>query len=180
MGTDKAALSWGSQSLWERQRSVLEATRPAELWISGRKTGPYAGSSLPILEDPVPGLGPLAGLVEGLRRAQHAFLLVLGIDLPWMNAGFLSGLMEEAWVRKKGVVPRNARWWEPLAAVYPREILPLAEECLQHADRSLQRLVRLGMECGLLESRELGAGEGDLFRNVNSPGDLPAPGMELC
>lgn len=172
MGADKAALPWGNQSLWERQRAVLEATRPAELWISGRNTGPYAGAGLLILEDPAPGLGPLAGLVAGLRRADHPFLLVLGIDLPQMNAAFLRGLVESAFAQKKGVIPRSAEWWEPLAAVYPREILPLAEECLQHSDRSLQRLVRLGTECGLLESRELEAEEGELFKNVNAPEDL--------
>jgi molybdopterin-guanine dinucleotide biosynthesis protein A len=172
MGTDKAALQWENQCLWERQRAVLEATRPAELWISGRKSGPYAGAGLLILEDPVPGLGPLAGLVAGLRRAEHDFLLVLGIDLPRMHTSFLRALVDESYVRNKGMIPRNSRWWEPLAAVYPRQILPLAEACLLHADRSLQRLVRLGTECGLLQSRELEADEGELFRNVNAPEDL--------
>ncbi len=170
MGRDKAGVLIGSQPLWQRQLGTLRAVHPHELFISGKAGGPYADAGVEILADSVPGLGPLAGVEAALRRASHPLVLVLAIDLPAMTADFLSELVRGP--AATGCVPRDDRWFEPLAAVYPRACLPLAEACLRDADRSMQRFVRLAVERGLVGIRDLRPGERALFKNLNQPGDL--------
>ena len=172
MGRDKAGVLIGGQPLWQRQLATLRAVRPHELFISGKPDGPYAGAGVEILPDNFPGLGPLAGLEAALRRASHPLVLVLAIDLPAMTAAFLSSLIRQAAASATGCVPRADRWFEPLAAVYPRACLPLAEAGLRAADRSMQRFVRLAVEANLAGIRDLRPSERALFKNINQPADL--------
>jgi len=168
MGRDKAGVLFRGVPLWQHQLATLRAVQPAELLISGRADGPYAGAGVKILPDNFPGLGPLAGLEAALRRARHPLVLVLAIDLPAMTPDFLASLLRGG----TGCVPRAEGWCEPLAAVYPRTCRPLVGECLHADDRSMQRFVRVAAEAGLLTFRNLDPAERPLFHNANRPGDL--------
>jgi molybdopterin-guanine dinucleotide biosynthesis protein A len=167
MGRDKAGIVLDGQPLWQRQLATLRATAPRELWISGHPDGPYAGAGVEVVPDDAPGLGPLGGIVTALRRMQCERLLVLAIDLPAMTPVFLRGLLGTS-----GVVPILDGRFEPLAAVYPRSIRTLAEECLATQERSMQRFVRAGIDRRLLIPHAVSEDERPLFRNVNSPSDL--------
>lgn len=172
MGRDKAGVLFEGEPLWRRQLATLRATAPAEVLISGRADGPYAHASLEIVEDDTPGRGPLAGVVAAMRRLRCERLLVLAIDLPAMQAEFLASLLARAASDGGGVVPVDGTRVEPLAAVYPRAALPLAERCLAGSDHSMQHFVRLAHRQGLVVFRPITDAERPLFRNVNSPSDL--------
>jgi molybdopterin-guanine dinucleotide biosynthesis protein A len=171
MGRDKAGLIIDDQPLWSRQLATLQSTRPTELFISGKLSAPYADAGVPIIVDEPPSCGPLSGLAAALRFAQNELLLVLAIDLPAMNAEFLSGLHNTASAVGTGVVPRNAQFFEPLAAIYSRHCLPLAEECLRSGDHSLQRFVRLAVEQRHVVVHPLTSRELPFFKNLNYPAD---------
>ena len=168
MGRDKAALIIDGQPLWQRQLATLRALAPRELFISGRRDGPYAGAGVEIIEDAIPGLGPLGGIAAALRRAQSPLVLVLAIDLPAMTPDFLNTLLQET----RAIIPQNARYFEPLAAVYPKSALPIAEELLREDDRSMQHFVRRLIDGGLAQARVVNAAEIPRFQNVNQIADL--------
>jgi len=172
MGRDKAGVLVAGQALWERQLATLAALRPREILISGKRDGPYAGAGFEVLEDLHPGCGPLAGLEAASRRMETDWLCVLAIDLPWMSATFLARLLEIAGRTGRGVVPQDGGRFEPLAAVYPSAMQPVIEEQLATTDWSMQRLVRRGLELGLVVPYALADEERALFRNVNTPADL--------
>lgn len=168
MGRDKATLIIEGQPLWQRQLATLRALNPTELFISGRRDGPYADAGVEIIEDAIPGLGPLAGIAAALRRAESPLVLVLAIDLPAMTADFLVTLLRVGC----SVVLQHAGYFEPLAAVYPKCALSIAEEQLQEKDYSVQRFVGCLIKEGHAEVRSIAGPEEPLFQNVNSPGDL--------
>jgi molybdopterin-guanine dinucleotide biosynthesis protein A len=172
MGRDKAGLLLDGQPLWRRQLATLAETGPAEVFISGKLDGPYADAGVEIVLDASPGLGPLGGIAAALHRAAHPLVLVLAIDLPDMRADFLRDLIESATASEKGLVTRDDRCFQPLAAVYSRPCLPLTRECLAGKDHSMQNFVRLAVERGLICPRHLMDHEIALFRNVNEPSDL--------
>ena len=176
MGRDKAGVLIDGQPLWQRQLATLRAVHPHELFISGKPDGPYAGAGLEILPDNFPGLGPLAGLEAALRRASHPLVLILAIDLPVMTAEFLSELLRVSAANGTGLVPSADDWFEPLAAVYPRACLPLVEERLHAADRSMRRFVQACVAREFVRVHAIADGERPLFRNLNTPEDLAAPG----
>ncbi len=168
MGRDKATLIIDGQPLWERQLATLRALGPRELFISGRRDGPYAGAGVEIIEDSVPDLGPLAGIAAVLRRSECPHVLVLAIDLPGMTADFLATLLHE----ECPIVPRHARFFEPLAAVYPKSALPIAEALLREDERSMQRFVSRLIGARLTRPFAIAPAHGRCFENINAPGDL--------
>ena len=167
MGRDKATVHFEGAPLWQRQLATLRAVDPAELLIAGPLNGPYADAEVEIVPDDMPGLGPLGGIATALRRMRCERLLVLAIDLPAMTPAFLRELLTA-----EGVVPLLGEKYEPLAAVFPRAIRALAEQCLAAEDRSMQRFVRAGVAARWLTPRLIGDAERALFRNVNRPADL--------
>ncbi|MEI6714872.1 MAG: molybdenum cofactor guanylyltransferase [Verrucomicrobiota bacterium] len=173
MGVDKSSLLFENKPLWQHQLATLDQLSPSETLLSGHKNGPFQISSHPILEDPVDYAGPIAGIVQGLRHANTPWLLVLAIDIPYVPASYLAELLQQAAPLKRGVVPQDTPWWQPLAAVYPKTILPLAEHCLSNPDRSMQHFIRAAISQDFLISRPVTDAERPFFRNLNTPADLP-------
>ncbi len=167
MGSDKAALLHEGRALWEVQLGKLRALGPGELFISGRGDGPYAAAGVAIVEDRVPGLGPLAGIAATLARMEAPRLVVLAVDLPEMSAAYLVKLLAAG----SSVIPCGGEFFEPLAAVYSRAALPVAEERLASGERSMQGFVRRLIQAGLAAAVPIAAEEAPLFRNRNRPGD---------
>ncbi len=192
MGRDKSALLINGEPLWQRQLSVLRATEPAELFISGKRDGPYANCGIEILTDEFPDCGPLGGIATALHRCKSERLLVLAVDMPAMTATFLLTLLAESQRITKGIVPsvaahkigsgnpvrsissplaKDARL-EPLAAVYPRTALATAVECLRTDELKLEAFIRKLEEQRLMIVLPVAETDVALFANWNTPEDV--------
>jgi molybdopterin-guanine dinucleotide biosynthesis protein A len=173
MGRDKAGVIVAGEVLWQRQLATLRDLRPRELFISGKVEAPYAASDVEIIPDSTPGRGPLSGVEASLQRATCPLMIIMAIDLPRMKAEFLARLLCIAAANGTGVVPRAEKWFEPLAAVYPRDCLPLVQQCLRSADYSMQTFVREALAAKWIIPFELEVADLALFHNANTPADLP-------
>ena len=168
MGRDKALLALpDGRPLWRRQLDVLRELAPAELFISGF-TRPGFPADVPLLADELPGCGPLGGLAAALGATASPRLVVLAVDLPRMTAAFLRGLLAGCGTGQ-GVVPQAADgFFEPLAAVYPREALTEARERLGRGEYALQPFVRALTAEGKVSARRIRQEETALFTNWNA------------
>ncbi len=173
MGRDKASLLIDHEPLWARQLATLRATGASELLISGRADGPFKNAGARIIEDLTPDAGPLAALEAILPVITTTHLVVLAIDLPAMRADFLSGLVEIALAENCCVVPAIDGRFEPLAGIYTPRILPHVLECLHSTDRSMQGMLRKAEQAQVVIAHAISPEERALFRNLNSPRDLP-------
>ena len=177
MGADKALLqvpagdaSLHGLFLWQRQLRTLEALEPAEILVSGPRR-PGFPATVRCVADRLPSCGPLGGLATCLEQVTTPWLLVLAIDLPFMEAGFLARLFD-ACTPGKGAVPRWRARYEPLAAVYPRAAAPMANAALDAGQLRLQSFVDDLIRAALVEPYPLRAGDLRLFQNWNAPRDL--------
>ena len=178
MGRDKALLEIGGAPLWRHQRDVLVAAGATEVFLSARPDQEWARHAVgfdAVLHDAFPESGPLVGLTAALERTRRGHLAVLAIDLPAMTAEWFNALSAEC-APGVGVVGRRGDFFEPLAAVYPRELMWLAWEALARDDFSVQRFVTAGVAQGLLRVRTIDDYEAPQFANWNSPEDFTAPG----
>ena len=144
MGTDKAQLPLGGQTLLERQAEKLRALGIDDILISG------AAVSLPcarLIADRVPGCGPLGGLYACFSAAKHQNCLVLCVDVPLVPLRSLAELLEahlegdtDATLLEQGGFP------EPLLGVYraalAEQIAPLLRDG-EFAVRAFLRRIRL-------------------------------------
>ena len=175
MGRDKALVEFEGEAMWRRQLRMLQALEPVEIFVSGPRRAEFS-ATLRSIEDTGPSRGPLRGLVTALRAAQTAHVLVVAIDLPLMTAEFLESLRVQS-RPGLGVVPfvvemeSGKTFYEPLAAIYPRECLATAERHLAGSDWSMQSFVRDGVAAGFLVGSEIPPTARPMFRNMNAPGD---------
>jgi len=177
MGQPKAWLPFGGEVLLQRTVAVLrEVTSLVAVVAAKEQELPVLPGDVVIVRDESAGLGPLQGLVSGLKwlkgKADGAY--VTGCDGPFLTAEFVRKVAD-FFDGERAVVPLIARRLHPLAAVYPLAALPVIEEELA-AGRL--RLIDLFTR---LPSRFLA--EADFreidpllrsLRNVNTPGDYAA------
>jgi molybdopterin-guanine dinucleotide biosynthesis protein A len=171
MGRDKALLELDGAPLWQHQRDTLARAGAAEIFLSVRPEQAWvrgaAGFSA-VLHDAQSDCGPLIGLTAGLERAANPHVAVLAIDLPRVNAEWLTARLAEC-APGVGVVGRRGEFFEPLAAIYPREAKWLAWEAIARADYSLQHFLAAAVAQGLMRVHDLTAAEAPFFENWNEP-----------
>lgn len=179
MGRDKALLEVSGVPLWQRQRDVLVAAGAAEVFLSARPEQSWTRAATGfsgVVHDALPGCGPLVGATAGLERANHPWLAVLAIDLPAMVPDWFRGLRADC-APGVGVIGHRAGFFEPLAAIYPREFKWLAWEALARGEYAFQRLAAQAVQEGRLRVREIRPEEAAWFANWNEPA---APGAEAA
>jgi molybdopterin-guanine dinucleotide biosynthesis protein A len=171
MGTDKAFLPWQGRPLWEHQLEKLQTLAPSQLLLSCRAEQAFPElQGVTRVHDEQENSGPLAGITACLRVCNTPRLVVLGIDLPLLPAEFLQALTNES-TAECGAVVQIKEWFEPLAAVYPRALRPLAEEHLATGRLALQDFIRSGIARGCMRCVPLPV-EPSWFTNWNAPHDL--------
>ncbi|MGH7943852.1 MAG: molybdenum cofactor guanylyltransferase [Opitutaceae bacterium] len=172
MGREKALLEIEGSPLWQRQRDVLANSGAVEIFLSARPDQRWAHEAkgfAAVLHDAMPGCGPIVGITAALERAAHPLVAVIAVDLPAMMPVWFQSLIAES-TSDRGVVGRRGEFFEPLAAVYPREIIRLFWETLTRHEYSLQRVIAMAVDRGLLRVREISTEEERMFANWNEPG----------
>jgi molybdopterin-guanine dinucleotide biosynthesis protein A len=181
-GTSKLDADLGSRTVLDRTIEAVSRVS-AEVIVVGRSmpTGSSPAGSSPAIdarfvEDRAPFEGPLAGLIEGLRRATREIVVVLGGDMPLARPALLTRMVAdlaanegiEATVLEEGGARR------PLPVALRRlPALRAAQAADDSGERSLRQLLaRLRVET-VAESawREIDPHAETLF-DIDTPADL--------
>jgi molybdopterin-guanine dinucleotide biosynthesis protein A len=171
MGREKALLESDGVPLWRRQRDVVAEAGAGEIFLSARTDQAWVAQTdgfSAVVFDALSAGGPLVGLTAGLERATHAHLAVLAIDLPRMGAAWFSTLLTMC-APGVGAVGRRGEFFEPLAAIYPKALMPSAWEALVRGEFSLQRFLNAAVAEGKMRGCEITAAEAGWFENWNEP-----------
>lgn len=144
MGTDKAKLKLGDQTLLELMAEKLRRLGISDVVVSGCPDCPEGTRYVP---DLIPDRGPLSGIHAGLRQIRHRSALVLPVDMPLIQEETLRYLIE-AHGRSTGSgslgFPITALTLdgqlEPLIAVYDASLAEDCERILREEKHSPRRL----------------------------------------
>lgn len=156
MNADKAWLAVGGRTLLEH---VLRQLEPSfeEILVSvspGQATGLEAlsrrkpsgrakhvaacrGPRPRVVEDEVPGLGPLGGILAGLKAAENDACAIVACDIPDIDIPLLRSLARVAGDADIAVPIGPAGHFEPLFAVYRKSVVPEIEALLRNGERSI-------------------------------------------
>jgi len=93
MGRDKALLPHPAGGTLLAHAVALALGRAARVVLLSGDGRRYPELGLPELADAAAGAGPLGGLVAGLRAAAGAPLLLLPVDLPYLDPAALEALI---------------------------------------------------------------------------------------
>lgn len=171
MGSDKAFVELKGRTLLERALDTVRALTPEAILVGERAKFSSFGT---VVEDVFRERGPLGGIHAALAATATELNLMLAVDLPFVEAGFLKYLVKQARGNEALVtVPKAAGGWQPLCAVYRKQFAAIAERALQGGQNKVDAL--------FAQIRTLVVDEADItrhgfslsmFRNLNTPADL--------
>src|SRR5215469_11815354 len=170
MGTDKALLELAGRPLIEHMLELARSVCP-QVCVVG-DPGKYSRLA-PVIHDLYAGQGPLAGVHAALSHSETNLNLILGVDLPFLSADFLSYLISQA--RTSGAVvtvPVADGFVQTLCAVYRREFAEFAGRALTAGQNKVDAIFAQTSVRQLFEEELAEAGFGpQMFRNVNTKED---------
>ncbi len=186
----EATAQFADAVLAVREVPPFQRALAAEAWEPGAEgAGPPGsvtlrsptGRALLVVPDPVPDLGPIAGVASGLAAAHGAICVVLAGDLPFVTPDLVDRLSGELAgdAELDAVVPRARGRAQPLCAAYRREVGRLAARLVARPAASVDPSPSMMSFLDRLRVRYLSAeqltGIGDLetmVRGVDSRADL--------
>jgi len=154
MGRDKALLPYRGKPLIEHiARSVREA----------------AGNVRVIVNDKIPGCGPLGGLFTALSTTETDWNLVVACDMPGISREPLLTLLNRAETSHSDCIAAASTGGalEPLCAVYHRRCLPIVARAIRDKRLKMQNLLaELSVEAQVVDPAVLA--------NANTPAEWAA------
>jgi molybdenum cofactor guanylyltransferase len=165
-GTDKAGLIIDGEPLWQRQLGVLRDAGAAPTVLM-RRPGQGAPVNVTCWRDQITEAGPMGGLHAALARQADAWVAVLAVDMPGIDAAWFRWLL--GFCRPgMGAMAQHPEACEPLAAIYPAEALGEIDRRMAMRDYSLQRLAFALAEEGRMTLVAPAVGESWRVRSVNT------------
>jgi molybdenum cofactor guanylyltransferase len=168
MGRDKAFLELGGRSLLDRATELASSVTPTVRIVGPQERFLTVAHTI---EDVFPGSGPLGGIHAALTRTETELNLVLAVDMPFVERGFLAYLISQAsQVAALVTVPQAGGGWQPLCAVYRRDFAAIAEGALRKRKNKIDALF------GNVDTRVIAEPEmtrmgfsSQMFQNLNTP-----------
>jgi len=167
IGTNKALLPFGEGILIEHTVGVLSSV-VEKVWVIVNSVEAFCSPGLAVRKDIRPNCGCLGGIYTGLVAAETKYSLVLACDMPFIRSEFLSflGAHAERW---EIVIPKTAKGYEPLCAVYSKACL---EPIRRQLDKGRLKVTDLleQVRVRVVEEEEIGRfdGDGRMFYNINT------------
>ncbi len=139
IGRDKGRLKIGEVTLAQRSlKSMTDLFDDVVYVINDRKYLP-ANQNTRIAMDEIPNLGPLGGIMAGLKEIKHSRAFVIAYDMPFIVPELVSYLV--AFDDTTDVVgPKIGGTFEPLHAVYNRSCLAQIAKQLATDDHKIINL----------------------------------------
>jgi molybdenum cofactor guanylyltransferase len=166
-GVRKAALRIGGRTIRERQLDVLRAVAQPIFAVSSA-TGEVE-ADLETVRDRFPNCGALGGIYTAIDASPHDRVIVVGCDMPFLSAALIEHMNG---IDADLVIPRTARGYEPLCAIYARVCAGPLRARLERGQFEASVLPE-GVRVAEVGGQALAAydAHGMLFVNVNTPHD---------
>lgn len=172
MGVPKALLrlTEGGPTMVELAAKVLRAVAD-DIMLVGTPDWPIPASLKGVRRIRDAGDGAIDGVIAALGAARYDHCLVVGCDMPFLDAALLREMAERAIESGAGVIACDGGGMHPLHAIWHRADLPHITAMAARGERSLTGIVgALNMTTIDLSGRESTA-RWSVF-NANTPADL--------
>lgn len=173
MGSDKGLLTINGISLLQHQCATLRRAGISELILSTRRDSPVVISGTKTVLDARENIGPIAGIAATLEATSCPVVFMLAVDMPRITSKTIQYILSLS-NEDRGCVPNVHGRHEPLAAAYPRSLLPLVENQIAAGRHALRNLIEEAIAAGRMTSLEIEDADAGHFLNCNHPGEWQA------
>ena len=138
MGIDKSMLPMNGQSIIENICEQLHGSFQ-QILISANDTDKFAFLGYEVIQDRLPGQGPLMGIASALAASANELNFIVACDIPHIRLPFIRKMLSLAARSNADIVVPMSRdgLCEPLYAVYRKSVLDVMNEALSRDRRKL-------------------------------------------
>jgi len=138
MNFDKGLIKLNGKVLVQYSIETLQAV--FEQVVINTNQPEYAQFGLEIWEDTIKDIGPLGGIYTSLQRSHNDYCFVLACDMPFVDSAIVQKIISES----NGfdiVIPYTTDGYEPLCALYSKNILPIVQKMISETNYKMQNLI---------------------------------------
>lgn len=161
MGRDKSMLSVGGVPLVEFIKRQLDVFAD-EILVGANDLKKYSFLGCPVICDIEHGCGPIMGIYSCVLQSRNLVNFVTGCDIPVMNIDFIKELLSYSNKFDIVVPVDNNGYYEPLFAIYNKNILPAIEKVIKAGKR---RIVDIFDDCSV---KTISLPQTGWYRNLNT------------
>ncbi len=138
-GKDKLFLDYKGERLLGRIERQLKA-HFSDILAACNRTEAMDGLGYRLVKDVFPGMGPLSGLLAGLRSAKNQWLYLLACDMPYFSSIWLeelrhrAAIIEEEGMDIKAIAAMDGLQHEPFHALYHVSLASIIEKLLSRQE----------------------------------------------
>ena len=126
--------------------------------------------NIPIIEDLVPGCGPIGGIYTALAKAEREWVAVMPGDMPYLK----SEIYQYLWAfsaQQQPVVAVSAKGIEPLVSIWPTSCASKLEQLIQQKRYKLRDALYI-CDAVKIKTTSFLRRDPDLFFNINYQSDI--------
>ena len=131
----------------------------------------YEDFGYPVYRDEINEIGPAGGIITCLKHSKNEKNIIISCDLPFATTGFIRTLLEMSGDHEI-TLPMSGSYYQPLCAVYSKEVYTVFREYVNKGIYSLQSIIRAFRIRAVRQEDIKGFDLSRELRNVNSPDDL--------
>ena len=169
MGKDKSKILYKDKPLIEYPIDLFR-NYCNEIIISGdiNKYADYVFTKIP---DEVDRKGPLSGIYSCIKASKNILNIVTTCDMPFLSKELIEHIIDNS----EGadlIIPYHHTHYEPLCAIYTKNLIPVIENLFSKKDYSPLSLIPIANTRKLILDESLGFYQKDIFTNINTVEDL--------
>lgn len=137
MGTNKAFVEFQGITLIEKVIDSLKKIPSIdEIIIAANKDFPQKIENVSYVYDEISHLGPLSGILAGLKHSSHEYSFVVACDMPFVESKFISEIIQKI-NNHDVVVTVSDKGLEPLFGIYSKNCIDAIEKALSEDKRKI-------------------------------------------
>ena len=127
------------------------------------------------VEDEIKNIGPISGILTGLKHITSNYALILPCDSPYVTNNLIRNIFNEIDSNYQAIVPyhdneNKLKTSEPLHSIYNKNIIPEIEKLISQDVLHIKGLIeKIDTKFILIDNKKLLKKE---FRNLNRPTDI--------
>lgn len=165
MGQDKGLLQLQGRPMVAHVLSQVQACFQEVVLVANSPA--YAQFGYPVLPDLVAEIGPMGGILTGLKACRTERAFFVSCDMPFISSAAIRYLLEnadDAAIQLASVAGKL----QPLFGLYSQTCIPLLEQHIQEKNYKLQALIRQTSH-QLIPFDTMLEQQPHLFQNINTP-----------
>lgn len=166
MGTDKATVMFDGKPMVEHVWDALSPLFKRITLVSNHVSHQAIG--LPIIKDAYDHIGPLGGIIAGLRESETDLNLFIGCDMPMVRPAILDFLIAVS-KENEHLLPSFQGKTETLCSILSKSALPTLERAVSSKNYKLYEVL-MSLNPKVTDVAHL-CNENP-FANINTPSDL--------